>query len=153
MTDQSDICDSLPGRTLPSVVLPSTHVALVDLSSLPARAAIFAYPQTSPPDGSSSPGSAEPSEAKDCTPLSCGLRDFHAEFLSAGVNRVFDLSTHRTDHQRQACRRLHLPMFSAGDMTLLERFAMVLDDRTVTKVFHPVATSAKHAAEVFAHID
>src|SRR3712207_6742529 len=41
----------LPGARVASVPLPATDGAVVDLSALPGRAVVYAYPRTGPPSG------------------------------------------------------------------------------------------------------
>ena len=159
----------LVGMTIPPVSLLATDDNSVTLSALPGRTVVFAYPRTGEPgkiglvdDWDMIPG------ARGCTPQSCAFRDHHTELLTAGAARVLGLSTQDTTYQREAVDRLHLPfpilsdeklvltralrlptMEVAGQI-LLKRFALVLDDGRITKVFYPVFPPDRNAADVLA---
>lgn len=164
-------CDHLPGATLPSIALPATDGATVDLSApWPGRTVVYAYPRTGrpgidPPDGwDAIPG------ARGCTPESCGFRDHHAALVVRRA-RVFGLSTQTTAYQREMAERLHLPFavlsdaderltralrlptFRAGGMTLIRRLTLVIRDGRVEHVFYPVFPPDSHAAAVVAWLE
>jgi len=159
----------LEGLQLPDLALPATDGSSVSLGELGGRTVVYAYPRTGRPgqialvdNWDMIPG------ARGCTPQSCAFRDHHAELLMAGAARVFGLSTQDIAYQREAVERLHLPfpilsderlaltralrlptMEVAGQI-LLKRFAMVLDDGRVAKVFYPVFPPDRNAADVLA---
>lgn len=156
----------LTGRRLPSLVLPSTADAQVDLSKLDGRTVIYIYPRTGvpgkdPPDGwDAIPG------ARGCTPQSCSFRDHFAELRRLGVSHLYGLSTQDSAYQREAVERLHLPFailsdaefnltraiglptFKVAGVTLLKRMVLIIDDGVIRKVFYPVFPPDKSAAEV-----
>ena len=104
--------------------------------------------------------------ARGCTPQSCAFRDHLEELKAAGINFLFGLSVQRTDYQQEAVARLHLPFplvsdhglkfasalglpsMVVGQMTLLKRLAMVIDDGRITRVFYPVFPPDQNASEV-----
>ena len=159
----------LVASQVPDLALLATDGTSVSLGRLAGCAVVFAYPRTGRPGQISLvdnwdmiPG------ARGCTPQSCAFRDHHAELLTAGAARVFGLSTQDTTYQREAVERLHLPfpilsdeklaltralrlptMEVAGQI-LLKRFALVLDDGRITKVFYPVFPPDRNAADVLA---
>ncbi|KAF2991916.1 peroxiredoxin [Methylocystis sp. MJC1] len=156
----------LAGARMASVPLQATNGATVDLSALPGRVVVYAYPMTGkpgiePPDGwDMIPG------ARGCTPQSCSFRDHFAELKALGVDHLFGLSTQPPDDQREAAERLHLPFailsdqplklvramnlptFEAGGMTLLKRFTLVINDGAVEQVFYPVFPPDQSASDV-----
>jgi peroxiredoxin len=178
MHDPSKLPDSLPvplddgaathltGLRLPSLRLAATDGSEIDLSALEGRTVVYVYPRTGrpgvePPDGwDAIPG------ARGCTPQSCSFRDHFAELRTLGVAHLFGLSTQDTDYQREAAERLHLPFpllsdarlalarglklptFSTGDMTLLKRMVLIIEDGTIVKLFYPVFPPDKSADEV-----
>jgi peroxiredoxin len=91
-----------------------------------------------------------------------------AELRALGVAHLYGLSTQDTDYQREAVARLHLPFsllsdarlalgralrlptFRFGDLTLLRRMVLVIEDGTIAKVFYPVFPPDKSADEVVA---
>ncbi|MET0569322.1 MAG: peroxiredoxin [Hyphomicrobiaceae bacterium] len=159
----------LAGTQVPDLALPATDGTNVSLGRLAGRTVVYAYPRTGRPgqialvdNWDMIPG------ARGCTPQSCAFRDHHTELLTAGAARVLGLSTQDTTYQREAVDRLHLPfpilsdeklvltralrlptMEVAGQI-LLKRFALVLDDGRITKVFYPVFPPDRNAADVLA---
>jgi peroxiredoxin len=158
----------LPGSRVPSLPLPATDGAVVDLSALPGRAVVYAYPRTGPPDAANPEGWDAIPGARGCTPQSCAFRDHFAELEALGVSHLFGLSTQDTAYQREAAGRLHLPFallsdarldlaramrlptFEAGGMVLLKRLTLVLRGGVVEHVFYPVFPPDRSAAEVAA---
>ena len=156
----------LPGLRLPALTLPATGGAAVDLSALPGRTVVYAYPRTADPEHGSPEGWDSIPGARGCTPQSCAFRDHYQELRGLGVAQVFGLSTQATAYQQEAATRLHLPfpllsdaalaltralglpVFQAGGMTLLRRLTLVLDAGTVTHVFYPVFPPDRSAADV-----
>ena len=158
----------LAGMRLPSLALPSTGGAAVDLSTLKGRTVVYVYPR------SGRPGQALPSGwdaipgARGCTPQSCGFRDHFAEMRRLGVAALYGLSTQDTAYQRELAERLHLPFpilsdeglklthalnlptFSVDGMTLIRRMAWVIDDGAISQVFYPVFPPDKSAETVVA---
>lgn len=158
----------LPGSRAPSVPLPATDGSTVDLSALPGRAVVYAYPRTGPPDAPNPDGWDAIPGARGCTPQSCSFRDHFAELRGLGVQHLFGLSTQDTAYQREAAERLRLPFpllsderlqlaramrlptFEAGGMALLKRLTLVLRDGAVERVFYPVFPPDRSAADVAA---
>jgi peroxiredoxin len=162
--------DHLPGLAVPSIALPATDGTSVDLSALPRRTIVYAYPRTGKPgdlplvpEWDSIPG------ARGCTPESRGFSDHHSDLSALGVD-VLGLSTQTTDYQREAALRLELPFpivsdadllltnalrlptMAAGGLTLLRRLTMLIDHGVIEKVWYPVFPPDTHAAEVTAWI-
>lgn len=158
----------LPGMRLPALALPATDGTAVDLSALPGRTVVYAYPRTADPEHGSPEGWDAIPGARGCTPQSCAFRDHFKELRGLGVAQLFGLSTQATAYQQEAATRLHLPfpllsddalamahalrlpVFEAGGMTLLRRLTLVLDGGTVTHVFYPVFPPDRSAADMAA---
>jgi peroxiredoxin len=156
----------LAGARLASVQLRATNGELVDLSALPGRTVVYAYPRTGRPDVASPDGWDMIPGARGCTPQSCSFRDHFAELKGLGVSHLFGLSTQEPDYQREAVERLHLPFailsdaslqltramklptFETSGMTLLKRFTLVIDRGTVEHVFYPVFPPDRSASDV-----
>ena len=109
----------LAGMRLPSVPLPATDGSMVDLSALPGRVVVYAYPRTADPEGGSPDGWDAIPGARGCTPQSCAFRDHFTELQALGVSRLFGLSTQTTAYQQEAASRLHLPIVSQFEGRLL----------------------------------
>jgi peroxiredoxin len=164
-------CAHLAGMRIPSLFLPSTDGGPVDLAGIPGRVVVYAYPRTGLPDQpplvddwDSIPG------ARGCTPQSCGFRDHFDELRRLGVEAVFGLSTQDTAYQREMVQRLHLPFpvlsdvelrlanalklptFVVAHTVLLKRFALVLNDGVIEKVFYPVFPPDKNAEAVISYL-
>jgi peroxiredoxin len=158
----------LAGSALPSVSLAATDGSTVDLSTLPGRSVVYAYPRTGKPGIANPEGWDMIPGARGCTPQSCAFRDRFAELKARGVDRIFGLSTQDTSYQREAATRLHLPFpllsdnglhltralnlptFETDGMTLLKRFTLVIDTGTIAHVFYPVFPPDDNAREVLA---
>src|SRR5439155_26196317 len=83
----------LPGLALPALALPASDGSAVDLSSVPGRVVVFAYPRTgnpTEPDEHQAEWDAIPG-ARGCTPQNCAIRDEHGRFAELGIT-VFGLS-------------------------------------------------------------
>jgi peroxiredoxin len=151
-----------------SVPLPATNGDTVDLSEIPGRVVVYAYPRTGRPGVENPEGWDMIPGARGCTPQSCSFRDHFAELKALGIDHVFGLSTQDPDYQREAVERLHLPFamlsdahlrltramglptFETGGMTLLKRFTLVIDGGTVEHVFYPVFPPDRNASDVAA---
>jgi len=172
-------CDHLPGMRIPPIALPSTSGRLVDLSSLPGRTVVYAYPRTGRPGEQMPPGWDDIPGARGCTPQTCAFRDHYAELRGLGA-AVFGLSTQTTEEQREAADRLHLPFELLSDtrlslasalrlptfevrvpgnraatrpgagQVLLKRLTLILRDGIIEHVFCPVFPPDKNAEEVIA---
>ena len=160
----------LPGRALPDMALPATHVGAFNVSILGGRTVLYIYPRTGVPGVDLPPGWDDIPGVRGCTPQSCSFRDHFAELKALGVAHVFGLSTQDTDYQREAAERLHLPFpllsdaglkftraldlptFTLASMILLKRMVLIVDDGVIGKVFYPVFPPDKSAAEVVAFL-
>ncbi len=160
----------LEGALLPSVVLPSTHASMVDLSMV-GPAVVFFFPRTGRPgqadlvpEWDSIPG------ARGCTPQVCGFQEGLPEFEKRGY-AVLGVSTQSTDYQAEMSRRLgveypilsdvalrlvhamSLPVLSVKGHTLIKRMSWIVRDGRIHHVFYPVFPPDRSAAEVLKWID
>lgn len=158
----------LAGMRLPPVPLPATDGSTVDLSALPGRVVVYAYPRTADPEGGSPEGWDGIPGARGCTPQSCAFRDHFTELQAFGVTHLFGLSTQTTAYQQEAASRLHLPfpllsdmglalagairlpVFETSGTKLLRRLTLVIDSGVVRQVFYPVFPPDRNAADVLA---
>jgi peroxiredoxin len=158
----------LAGMKLPDIALPATDGATVNLSKLAGRTVLYVYPRTGVPGVDAPQGWDDIPGARGCTPQSCGFRDHFADLKALRVAHLYGLSTQKTDYQREAVERLHLPFailsdadlklgrvmklptFTTSGMTLFKRMALVIDDGVIVKVFYPVFPPDKNAEEVVA---
>jgi peroxiredoxin len=156
----------LMGARIASVPLKATNGETVDLSALPGRAVVYAYPRTGRPGVENPDGWDMIPGARGCTPQTCSFRDHFAELKGLGVDHLFGLSTQDPGYQREAAERLHLPfailsdehlkltramvlpIFETGGMTLLKRFTLVIDNGRVEHVFYPVFPPDRSASDV-----
>jgi peroxiredoxin len=158
----------LAGTKLPAIPLEATTGERIDLSTVPGRAVVFAYPRTGQPgqpplvpDWDLIPG------ARGCTPETCAFRDLAKDFGVLGV-RVFGLSTQQPAYQRELAERLHLPFpvlsdadraltdalrlptLTIGGHVLLARLSWLQRDGRIESVWYPVFPPDLHAAEILA---
>jgi peroxiredoxin len=160
----------LTGLAVPPVPLQATTGERIDLSTVPGRAVVFAYPRTGQPgqpplvpDWDLIPG------ARGCTPETCAFRDLAADFGKLGI-KVFGLSTQEPAYQRELAERLHLPFpvlsdasrtltdalrlptLAVGGLVLLARLSWVQRDGRIERVWYPVFPPDRHASEVLASL-
>ena len=160
----------LTGLAVPSIPLQGTTGERIDLSTIPGRAVVFAYPRTGQPgqpplvpDWDLIPG------ARGCTPETCAFRDLAADFGKLGI-KVFGLSTQEPAYQRELAERLHLPFpvlsdasrtltdalrlptLTVGGLVLLARLSWLQRDGRIERVWYPVFPPDRHASEVLASL-
>ena len=158
----------LPGMRVPSVGLPSTRGARIDLAALNGRTVVYAYPRTGQPSVENPDGWDMIPRARGCSPQSCAFRDHFAELRRLGVDHLFGVSTQSTEYQLEAAERLRLPFpllsderlalarawslptFETAGMTLLKRLTLIIRDSQIRHVFYPVFPPDENAAEVVA---
>jgi peroxiredoxin len=158
--------DHLVGSRISSVSLSSTDGRMIDLSAIPGRLVVYAYPRTGIPGLENPPGWDMIPGARGCTPQSCSFRDHFSELKGLGVDHLFGLSTQDSGYQREAAERLHLPFailsdeplnltramrlptFSIEGLTLLKRFTVVITEGTIEHVFYPVFPPDRNASDV-----
>jgi peroxiredoxin len=160
----------LTGLAVPSLPLLATTGERIDLSTIPGRAVVFAYPRTGQPgqpplvpDWDLIPG------ARGCTPETCAFRDLAADFGKLGI-RIFGLSTQEPAYQHELAERLHLPFpvlsdsaraltealrlptLTIGGLVLLARLSWLQRDGRIERVWYPVFPPDRHASEVLASL-
>jgi peroxiredoxin (alkyl hydroperoxide reductase subunit C) len=156
----------LTGVQMASVSLLSTDRQRVDLSAIPGRVVVYAYPRTGKPGIENPPGWDMIPGARGCTPQSCSFRDHFSELQALGAGHLFGLSTQTPEYQREVAERLHLPFailsdedlkltramdlptFSVDGITLLKRFTLVIHEGRVEHVFYPVFPPDRSASDV-----
>jgi peroxiredoxin len=156
----------LVGMKVSAVSLPATDGRTIDLSALPGRTVMYAYPRTGKPGIANPEAWDQIPGARGCTPQSCSFRDHFAELKSLGVDFIFGLSTQSTAYQHEAAERMHLPFailsdetlafasamrlptFQTSGMSLLKRLTLVIKDGVVEHVFYPVFPPDQDAANV-----
>lgn len=169
--DDDGACRHLKGARLPSIGLPSTDGDRIDLSCIPGRVVLYAYPRTSRPDKAPPEGWDRIPGARGCTPQSCAFRDHFMELRSLNVVEVYGVSTQDSAYQREMAERLHLPFpvlsdarlqlttalklptFTASGLVLLKRVTFVIDDGTIRHVFYPVVPPEQNPGEVVAWLE
>jgi peroxiredoxin len=158
----------LTALKLVPVSLPATDGSTVDLSRLPGRTIVYAYPRTGKPGIENPEGWDQIPGARGCTPQSCSFRDHFAEIKSLGVDFIFGLSTQNTAYQQEVAQRLHLPFpilsdeklefassirlptFETSGMKLLKRLTLVIENGVIGHVFYPVFPPDQDAVNVIA---
>jgi len=158
-------CDHLVGMDLPSLALPSTAGAPVDLSKLPGRLVIYCFPRAGQPGVPSPAGWDKIPGARGCTPQSLAFRDHHHKIRSLHAE-VFGISAQSpeaqgeiaarlqlpfpllSDEKLELARALNLPTFEADGMLLIRRLTLIVTEGAIEKVFYPVFPPDKSADEV-----
>ena len=98
--------------------------------------------------------------------IGAALFDLFAELKAARAAHVFGLSTQSNEYQTEMASRLHLPFPVLSDekpaltralnlptmevagLTLIKRFALIIDDARITHVFYPVFPPDRNAGDV-----
>ncbi len=159
-------CDHLRGLELPGITLATTDGRQIDISKMPGRTVLYAYPRTGRPDeGVFYEGWEAIPGARGCTPQSCGFRDHHNELKALGAE-VFGLSSQNTGFQQEVVQRLHLPFamlsdeklelttalnlptFEVNGLTLIKRLTLIVNAGVIEHVFYPVFPPNTHAEVV-----
>ena len=158
-------CDHLPGMRLPSLALPATSGAPIDLASLPGRLVVYCFPRAGEARRATPAGWDQIPGARGCTPQSLAFRD-HYDKIRALHAEVFGLSVQSPDAQAEIAQRLQLPFallsdqrldfaralrlptFEAAGMTLIRRLTLIVTEGVVEKVFYPVFPPDLNAEEV-----
>lgn len=150
-------CDHLPGQPVPPIALASTSSRWIRLDTVSAKrpTVVFCYPRTGKSDREPPPGWNAIPGARGCTPQCIGFRDHYQWFRDRAIE-VFGLSTQSSNYQHEmVCRlalpfevlsdenlelvrRLGLPTFQVGSMTLVRRLILALRHGMIVKVFYPV---------------
>ena len=163
--------DHLTGMKCADISLPATDKTRVNLSGLPGRSVIYAYPRTGIPGKEMPAGWDAIPGARGCTPHACAFRDLHHELAAAGADRVFGLSTQTLPEQQATAERLHLPFplltdcdlkfaralslptMEVAGKVMIKRLALVADDGVIAKVFYPVFPPDRNAGDVLAWLE
>jgi len=160
--------DHLRGLILPALSLPTSNGDSLDLADLGAgRTVIYLYPLTGQPGVDLPEGWDAIPGARGCSTEACDFRDHFEELRSAGVDRVFGMSSQDPSYQAEAVERLRLPFdmisdetFALGDALRLPCFAapghdrlyarltLVIRDGAIEHVFYPVFPPNTHAQQV-----
>ena len=157
----------LTGMRMPHISLPSTSGEQVDLSSLPGRVVVYAYPMTGVPGVELPPGWNDIPGARGCTPQTLSFKSEKDVFSGLGVT-IFGLSTQTPDYQQELSDRLglsfpilsdtdfkltealRLPTMTVEGMRLIKRLTLVIDNGVITHVFYPVFPPNESAAQTVA---
>jgi peroxiredoxin len=163
--------DHLAGMSIPSLPLPSTLGATVDLAAVAAARGqylvTYVYPRTGTPGQPLPDGWDDIPGARGCTPQACAYRDALDE-LSAFGAAVAGISAQSPAEQREFAEREHipfpllsdsklrlrdklrLPTFGVEGMTLYKRLTLVAVEGKIVKAFYPVFPPDRNATEVLA---
>ncbi len=159
--------DGLPGLRMPSLLLPSTDGNRIDLGALGnGRTLLYVFPMTGAPEVDMPQGWDAIPGARGCSPHNCDMRNHYADMMQSGVSRVFGLSSQPleyqsalaetlrlpypllTDEALELATVLRLPTICAGDLTVYQRLAMIVNDGVIEHVFFPIFPPDQHARVV-----
>lgn len=159
--------DHLTGMRMPNLSLRGTSGELVDLSALPGRIVVYAYPMTGVPNVALPEGWNDIPGARGCTPQTMSFQD-QKDVISALGAEVYGLSTQTPEYQKELADRLglsfsilsdadfkltealRLPTMTVEGMRLIKRLTLIIDDGIITHVFYPVFPPDRATADVVA---
>lgn len=159
--------DHLPGMRMPAIALPSTSGGTVDLSTVPGRAVVYAYPMTGVPGVELPAGWNEIPGARGCTPQTLSFQDQQGVIAALGAE-VYGLSTQTPEYQTELSDRLgltfsilsdaafeltdalRLPTMTVEGMRLIKRLTLVVRDGMIEHAFYPVFPPDRATADVVA---
>jgi peroxiredoxin len=160
--------DHLPGLAVPDVRLASTLGGEIDLAAAaagPGRLVVYVYPRTGRPGEPLIEGWDEIPGARGCTPQNAAFRDHVTDFAGLGAT-VVGVSAQSpadqaefaareripypllSDETLELARRLRLPTFEAGGLTLYRRLTFVAREGRIEHVLYPVFPPDENAADV-----
>ena len=155
------------GTALPDIALPTHAGGHVAPSRLPGRSILFIYTWTGRPGVADPPNWDHIAGAHGSTAELEGVRNLQSSFESLDT-AVYGLSAQDSDWQREAARRLRLPIdllsdanlafadalrlprFETGGATYLRRLTLAIQDGKIDMVFYPVHPPDAHARDVLA---
>lgn len=159
--------DHLPGSPMPAIALPSTDGGSIDLAnSGPDRVLVYVFPMTGAPGHDMPDGWDAIPGARGCSPHNCDMRNHYTDLVQAGIGAVYGLSSQPIEYQKALADALRLPYplltdgeltlhtaiglptFSAGDLTVYRRLALVITKGVIEHVFYPVFPPDRHAQTV-----
>lgn len=157
----------LIGMQMPALSFHSTLGEIVDLSTLPGRAVVYAYPMTGVPYVNLPAGWDDIPGARGCTSQTLSFQAEN-EVFAAFDTSIFGVSTQSTDYQMELSDRLGLtfpilsdaefklvdalclPTMTVEGKRLIKRLTLIIKDGTIEHVFYPVFPANRAAAEVIA---
>lgn len=120
----------LTGTKMPSIPLLATSGVWIDLSSLPGRVVVYAYPMTGVPGVELPHGWNDIPGARGCTPQALSFLNEKDVFDGLGV-AVFGVSTQTADYQKELSDRLGLSFVILSDAEFELTEALRLSTMTV----------------------
>ena len=157
-------CDHLSGLVLPDIALTSTNGSRINLAALSGHVVIYIYPMTGRPNVALPSGWDEIPGARGCTPQACRFRDLHDQIKTHAT--LYGLSSQDTNYQQEAKSRLHLPFdllsddefllkdklslptFTVEGVERYKRITLIINAKTIEKVFYPVFPPDQNAEDV-----
>jgi peroxiredoxin len=152
------------------IKLKSTQNELTELSEIKGLTIIYVYPMTGQPDKPLPDNWDNIPGARGCTPQSCSFRDNFHELKRLNISNIFGLSSQTSEYQREMVQRLklpyevlsdeklefakqlNLPIFEVGEIKLIKRITLILDNNKIIKYFYPVFPPDKNVDEVIAYL-
>jgi len=158
--------NSLLGRTIPSIILPSTKDSFLDLSKINKQYGIlYFFPSMNIPGKSLPSGWNDIPGVRGCTPQNISfntnntsLEKFDAISIGISSQPIYELeqlSSLRglshilvSDTKLEFQKRLNVPTFNVENKMVYKRLTLVIKNSKIIKVFYPVFPPDKHVFEI-----
>jgi peroxiredoxin len=158
--------NSLLGRTIPSIILPSTKDSFLDLSIINKQYGIlYFFPSMNMPGKSLPSGWNDIPGARGCTPQNISfstnntsLEKFDAVLIGISSQPIYELEqlsslrkfsqTLVSDSKLEFQRKLGLPTFTIENKTMYKRLTLIVKNSKIIKIFYPIFPPDKHVFEI-----
>jgi peroxiredoxin len=143
--------NSLTGKRLPRVTLPSSSGEWIDVADVPGTCVVFFYPMTGRPDWPYPEELDAVPLASGCTDQVCSYRDAQNAFKQKRV-RVFGISSQNAEYHLEAAKRLQLnfPLLSDTELSIAKALELPTYDTSIGQVYQRLSLVVRDGVVIHA---